>query len=255
MELNTGNNTIRIIAKGCQSNSKIFTINFKDKPCKTITYEMSSPANLNSTINSNKYDFAIAVFEVENISLKLNGQNINYNHSNNLITASNLNLKTGLNIIQLDLSNDCSNKSFTYKITVESPKPEPKGPYYQLDKKPNTFCMQTAKVKITDEFLRKNPNYKFSGSVKSLYFKAADGGGKAKVNGKQMIIVPGTYYHFTGKITVSMIPKREKGKVYWEIVILSNTAPKSGFGAKQPPNPCKKQVDVRSKGVNNMRRR
>jgi len=112
-----GNNTITIIANGCEEVEKSFEVNYII-PCKPLTYTLGHPENLTAEVAESVYSINLIAQEVltAGIFVSHNGNAIPFTYSDNLLSINSITLVDGLNTIIVELSNGCSNESITYLI-------------------------------------------------------------------------------------------------------------------------------------------
>lgn len=119
--LNEGNNSISIVANGCESASKNFTVNYTI-PCEPITYTLGTPAANQVSVADPTYSMNLVAQHVHqnDISVTLNGATVPFTFNNNIITINGLTLVDGSNTVVVTLSNLCSSEEITYTITHDA---------------------------------------------------------------------------------------------------------------------------------------
>jgi hypothetical protein len=101
------------------------------------------------------------------------------------------------------------------------------------------FCLVTPRRTFNRENLS-NQGFSYSGRASSLYMKPIAGGGDAIVNGKPYKLRTGTYYLFSGNLTVNVSTKNPGSMGHWSVCITTDKEPVSGNGNNRPESPCEK---------------
>lgn len=236
-----GNNTFVVTANACDTVSQTYTVNY-DIPCDPITFNRTYPAQVAETVTSDNITITLSAQHQNNVQVLVNNANFsNYNVSGNQISLNNIPLNEGVNNIQVNLSNDCSQESVTYTITYNAP--QSCGPRFNPGNATWQFCLITPSGTYNRDDLANNPNFNYTGSASSLYIKAIAGGGDATVNGSNYTIQPGQYYLFQGNLTVSVSTSHSGSMGHWQVCIESDAAPQSGNGGNRPPSPCEVKMN------------
>lgn len=115
--LAVGNNTIRIIAAGCETATKDFVVNYS-VPCENIAYTLGSPAELTVEVAESKININLVVQHVSpaGISVKRNGTLVPFTYADNILSINAVSLVDGTNTVEVNLSNACSSEKITYTI-------------------------------------------------------------------------------------------------------------------------------------------
>ena len=118
LTLITGANTIAITANGCAVAEDKILVQY-EIPCQAISYTLISPSAANSSDEDGKVTITLNCTEVESsagITVNVNGSSKPFTFSAGTITISDLSLITGLNAIDVTMTNACSNESVNYTI-------------------------------------------------------------------------------------------------------------------------------------------
>jgi hypothetical protein len=178
----------------------------------------------------------------EMISISFNGtrlSNFQFQASSGVITAK-LKLNPGTHSIKVDARNECGTDSKTSRLTVTAVEEvKPCGVRINPGNAAWQFCLVTSRGSYNRDNLS-NSNFSYSGSASSLFFKPVAGGGDAIVNGKPYKLKAGSYYLFTGSLSVTVSNKNPGSMGQWSICITTNKAPVSGNGNNRPASPCEK---------------
>lgn len=116
LTLAVGDNTIRIVANGCETANTDFAVNYT-VPCEPITYALSHPTSLAVEVAEATYSISLVVEHAETISVTNNGTIIPHTYSGNVLSINAIALASGANTIVVSLSNACSSESITYSVT------------------------------------------------------------------------------------------------------------------------------------------
>ena len=114
--LATNDNTIRLIANGCESASKDFVVSYTI-PCKPITYTLGSPSTATISVADATYSINLVVANATGITVTKGGTSLPFTYADNLLTINSIALAEGLNTIIVNLTNGCSKETITYGIT------------------------------------------------------------------------------------------------------------------------------------------
>ncbi|MFN3916434.1 MAG: hypothetical protein ACK4K0_01720 [Flavobacteriales bacterium] len=236
--LNVGNNTITIVANGCETISQSYTVAYS-LPCSPITFSLTNPTNQTETVTNNTYSISLSAQNVTtgNITVKNNGNTVPFTFNNNVINANNITLAAGSNTIVVTLSNACSSETITYNVTYNEPV-QACGPRINPGNAAWQFCLVTPSGTFTRNDLHGNTGFTYSGPASSVFFSAIAGGGNATVNGTPYTIQSGRYYLFSGNLTVSVSNNQPGAMGFWTVCVDADSAPQSGVGNNRPTSPC-----------------
>ena len=104
------------------------------------------------------------------------------------------------------------------------------------------FCLETPSGTFTRENLT-NSDFSYSGAATSLFFMPIGGGGDAMVNGSPYALKSGQYYHFTGRLNVTVSTQNPGSMGHWSVFIVASSAPVSGNGNNRPKSPCEESLN------------
>lgn len=239
VKLEEGNNTFIITVDGCETVVHTENINYT-VPCNPITYDLGYPSTQNYTTNEGNITINLTATAVQqnDISADLNGANISVVKSGNSIVLSSLTLIEGVNVVNLNLTNDCSNEAITYNITYDVPKAC--GPRINLGNAKWQFCLVTPGGTFNRLDLE-DPRFSYTGPATSLFFLPIAGGGDVTVSGSPFSIQSGKYYLFEGNLTVELSNNHPGSMGHWQICVDSDTRPTSGNGKNRPISPCEQK--------------
>jgi hypothetical protein len=115
---------------------------------------------------------------------------------------------------------------------------EPCGPRFNPGNSDWQFCLITPSGTYSRDDLANNSNFTYSGIATSVYFKPIAGGGDVIVNGNSYAVQNGSYYLFTGNLTVDVSSSHPGSMGHWEICLTSDSNPNYGNGNNRPISPC-----------------
>lgn len=240
LTLADGNNDIKIVASECDTVTANFNVVYTySAPCNPVSYTRVNPSQQNETANSASYSINLDVQHVQSsgISATLNGNPLAFVLNGTTLSINPIALVQGTNAIVVTLSNACSNEVVNYSIAY-NPAPSPCGPRFNPGNSAWEFCLITPSGTYTRDDLASNPNFSYSGAASSVYFKPIAGGGDAMVNGAPMALQNGSYYLFSGNLTVNVSSNHPGSMGHWTICLESNAAPTFGNGNNRPASPC-----------------
>mgnify|MGYP000232902288 CR=1 FL=1 len=118
LTLAEGSNSIRVVANGCETKSKAYTVNYTI-PCDPISYTLGSPSSLTAESADDTYNINLVVQHVNAGSINVTnaGLPIPFTLSGNILTVNGISLKDGANTIVVGMNNPCSSEFITYTIT------------------------------------------------------------------------------------------------------------------------------------------
>lgn len=118
MTLVEGNNTIRIIATGCETTSMDFVVNYSI-PCEAITYSLIHPTMLTASETGATYSISLIVQHASaaGISVTKSGVALPFTYIDNVLNVNGIALVDGANNITITLSNGCSSETLNFVIT------------------------------------------------------------------------------------------------------------------------------------------
>lgn len=235
LTLNQGSNTILVsVAGDCGNASQTYTVNYTpcNAPVVSITQPSATVTSASATISGTVQHHAGTT-----ITVNVNGTPVNATYSNGNFTA-NATLANGSNTILVTASGSCGTASSTATVTYTAPAPAPCGPRFNPGNSAWEFCLITPSGTYTRDNLAANPNFTYTGPASSAYFKPIAGGGDAIVNGAAYPVQNGSYYHFSGNLTVTVGSNQPGSMGHWTICIESNAVPVFGNGNNRPASPC-----------------
>lgn len=117
MNLAVGDNTITVVANGCESTDLDFGVNYTI-PCTPLSFSLSHPATLSAEVADETYNISLIVQHVEasGISVTMGGATLPFTYADNLLAINGITLADGTNTIVVALSNECSSETITYTI-------------------------------------------------------------------------------------------------------------------------------------------
>lgn len=176
------------------------------------------------------------------VTVDVNGSNFSsftFNSTNGQVSIPLTLTENQVYEVELNASNQFGSDSKTvyleYEVAAVS---APCGPRFNPGNSDWEFCLITPSGTYTRDDLASNSNFTYSGSASSLFFKPIAGGGNAIVNGQQYTVSSGSYYLFSGNLTVDVSSSHPGSMGHWEVCISSNAAPISGNGNNRPTSPC-----------------
>jgi hypothetical protein len=231
-----GTNTFVVIAAGCETVTKNYTVNYS-VPCNPVTFNRTFPAQQNETVTDDIIDLTLTAQNYTSVNVTVNGSAYtNFNANGNQIIINNVSLNEGANTVIVSLTNDCSQENVNYYIVYEAP--ESCGPRFNPGNSSWEFCLVTPSGTYTRDDLANNPNFTYTGPASSVYFKPIGGGGDAIVGGNPYPVQNGQYYLFAGNLTVSVSSNHPGSMGHWQICLESVKPPQFGNGGNRPDSPC-----------------
>lgn len=115
--LTEGDNTIGIVANGCEKASAEFKVNYSI-PCTPIAYTLGSPSSLTTEVADDTYNINLVVQHATSAGINVTngGLPIPFSYVDNILSISGINLVDGTNTVTVRVVNDCSTENIVYTI-------------------------------------------------------------------------------------------------------------------------------------------